>query len=96
MKIRWTGRATGNLEGIFDTIARDSLDAAYRMMGRIRATVRRCADYPNSGRAGRIENTRESPVPGTAYVVVYRVLEKENTIQILAVVHGARNWPESF
>ncbi|WP_267461352.1 type II toxin-antitoxin system RelE/ParE family toxin [Aureimonas sp. SA4125] len=48
---------------------------------------------PYSGRVGRTPGTRELPVTGTPYVVVYRVAER---VEILAVVHGAHTWPESF
>jgi plasmid stabilization system protein ParE len=45
------------------------------------------------GRAGRALNTRELVFADLPYIVVYRVTAN---IEILAVVHTARNWPESF
>jgi toxin ParE1/3/4 len=45
------------------------------------------------GRQGRVGGTRELVVQGTPYIVVYRV---HDDVEILAVVHGARKWPESF
>jgi len=44
------------------------------------------------GRAGRRSGTRELPVPGTPYLLVYRV--KRESVQMLAVLHGARDWQE--
>lgn len=35
----------------------------------------------------------ELVVTGTPYIVVYRLREK---VEILAVVHGARDWPKRF
>ena len=46
------------------------------------------------GRPGRVPGTRELVVPGTRYLVPYRVTG--DTLQILRVYHGARNWPEGF
>lgn len=46
-----------------------------------------------AGRRGRAEATRELVVAGTPSIVVYRVT---TVVEILAVVHAARDWPESF
>jgi plasmid stabilization system protein ParE len=49
---------------------------------------------PYFGRIGRTEGTREITVTGTSYLVAYQIVE--NMIHVLAVMHGARKWPESF
>ena len=46
------------------------------------------------GRPGRVAETRELVVPGSNYLVPYRV--HEGRVEILAIVHAARDWPESF
>jgi len=46
------------------------------------------------GRPGRIVGTRELVVAETAYVVPYRVADRE--VQIPAVFHGARCWPDKL
>lgn len=46
---------------------------------------------PYLGRAGRIRGTRELVVTGTPYVVAYRIMPEG--VQVLAVVHGARDRP---
>jgi plasmid stabilization system protein ParE len=33
---------------------------------------------------------------GNPYVVAYRVKQDEGSVDILAVIHGARKWPEQF
>lgn len=50
--------------------------------------------YPNLGRQGRVRGTRELVVLGTPFVIPYRV--KEGRIEILAVLHGARRWPDAL
>jgi addiction module RelE/StbE family toxin len=58
----------------------------------IERSVRRLVDHPQSGRPGRVEGTRELVVPGTPYVIVYRV-EADQIIVVLRVLHGAQRWP---
>ena len=48
------------------------------------------ADEPHRGRAGRWPHTRELVVP--PYVIPYRV--KGQTVEVLRVFHGAREWPD--
>jgi plasmid stabilization system protein ParE len=46
------------------------------------------------GRPGRVPGTRELVVAGTPYVVAYRVAASQ--IDVLAVIHAARRWPQTF
>ena len=46
------------------------------------------------GRIGRVYGTRELVVTGTPFILPYRISGQH--IQILAVFHGARQWPENF
>jgi plasmid stabilization system protein ParE len=79
---------------IFDFIAADNPTAAYHTVRRIRDAVLRTARMPYVGRSGRVEGTREIAVSGTSYLIAYRVVEQ--TIHVLAILHGAQDWPESF
>ena len=45
------------------------------------------------GRRGRAKDTREFVFADLPYIVVYRVT---NQVEILAVMHTAREWPENF
>ncbi len=94
MKVRWTLPAANQLREIFEYIAAGNLGAAGRMVRRIHNSIEQTAKMPNAGRIGRVAGTREVVVPGTNYLVAYRVVE--DAIQILAIMHGAREWPESF
>lgn len=38
-------------------------------------------------REGRIAGTREFSIPGTGWILVYRVSEEEKTVLVLTVVH---------
>lgn len=94
MRPRWTAPALRDLEAIGDYIARDDPAAAAKTIGRILDQTDLLADQPHLGRAGRIAGTRELVVAATPFVVPYRV--RNGTIEILAVFHGARRWPERF
>ncbi len=47
--------------------------------------------FPNKGRTGRVEGTRELALPPLPFVVVYRVLK--DIVEIANVIHGAQKWP---
>ncbi len=94
VKLRWTLPAVEQLHEIFEYIADDNPEAALRTVERIRLSIRQVSRMPYAGRRGRVGGTREVIVPGTSYVVAYRVLD--DAIHVLAVLHGARQWPESF
>ncbi|MGH2409149.1 MAG: type II toxin-antitoxin system RelE/ParE family toxin [Chloroflexota bacterium] len=94
MKIRWLRHARRQLDEAGEYSARDNPKAAERMVRRIRLAVENLADFPMMGRAGRVIGTRELVVPETPYIVAYRV--REQVVEVLAVHHGARRWPESF
>jgi toxin ParE1/3/4 len=46
------------------------------------------------GRPGRVPGTRELVVSDTPFILPYRV--RDSAVEILAVFHGARQWPEQF
>ncbi len=92
MRIAWTERAGRDLRALRASIAADNPLAAQAVALRILQTVERFAEYPASGRHGRIPNTRESIVPDTPVLIPYRIKDQE--VEILGVIHGARRWPE--
>ena len=94
MRVRWTLPAANQLQSIFEYIAANNRAAAYRTVRRIREAILLTARLPNSGRIGRTKGTREITVSGTSYLVAYKIVE--NMIHVLAILHGAQEWPESF
>ena len=92
MKVRWTHPASLDLKHLQDHIAQENPRAAYNIASLIREDVNQLADHPYSGRGGRVEGTRELVVSETPYIVAYRITSK--SVDILAVIHGARKWPE--
>ena len=94
MRVRWTRRALRALDGIATYIAQDSPAAAGRILARVESAVTQLASHPSMGRSGRVAGTRELVVPGTPFIVPYRV--RDEAVEILTVLHSARRWPEEF
>ncbi|WP_367156196.1 type II toxin-antitoxin system RelE/ParE family toxin [Methylomonas sp. HYX-M1] len=94
MKLVWTEPARQDLREIFTFIAEENPNAARRLLAEIKERAVLLQNNPQLGRAGRVDGTRELVVVGTQYILPYRL--KEQQIQILAVFHGARLWPDNF
>ena len=94
MRVRWLARARANLEAEAEHIARDKPLAADRVLETIRTAVGGLERFPAMGRPGRVMGTRELIIPGTSYIVPYRIRGEE--VQILRVFHAARRWPTKF
>ncbi|MGH6900390.1 MAG: type II toxin-antitoxin system RelE/ParE family toxin [Geminicoccaceae bacterium] len=94
MRIIWSPRALQHMDEIRRFVARDQPAAAIAIAARIRRSVDSLSNLPGRGRPGRVPETRELVVPRTPYIVPYAV--RDDTIEILAVLHSARRWPRSF
>jgi toxin ParE1/3/4 len=88
VKLLWTRPALRHLSEAREYIAIDDPAAANRQIEKIQLTVNRLKAFPMMGRAGLWPGTREFPVPGTPYILVYRI--REGQLRIIAVLHGAR------
>lgn len=91
MLIRWTETALHELDDAIDFIEADNPLGAARMNERIVAAVRNLRTFPRQGRPGRVAETRELPIPGTPFLVVYAVAR--DGIDILRLLHGAQRYP---
>lgn len=91
MKISWLPEAERNRQTQLAYIAERNPRAAIEVGDAIEAAVARLADFPKSGRPGRVQSTRELVVTGTPYVIVYRI-ERAGVV-ILRLLHGAQRWP---
>ena len=91
MRVRWTTDAASDLEKIAERIAKDHPDAAIRTARTIYQGLAALRDFPNRGRIGRIEGTRELVFASLPYIAVYRV--KSETVEVLRIYHAAQDWP---
>jgi toxin ParE1/3/4 len=93
--IEWTEHATRQLEQAHDYIALSNSDeVAARITMQIVTSVQHLDTFPLSGRSGRVSGTRELVVPNTLFIVADAI--DHGRIVILAVYHGAQQWPEVF
>jgi len=88
--VAWSKDALTELGQALSYIAQENSTAAQDLLDKIDATVSQLADMP-IGRPGRVQNTYEKPVTGSPYIVAYHL--SENTVTVLRVIHGRRNWP---
>jgi toxin ParE1/3/4 len=94
VKLEWSLFAIADRDEIFDYIEADNPRAAVAVDDLISSQVQILIQFPEGGRIGRVAGTRELIISGTPYLVAYRVLD--NTVCILRVLHGARQWPEDM
>jgi toxin ParE1/3/4 len=91
----WSPQALDDLAAVRTYIEKDNPTAGQRVALHIIQNVETLLrDHPEMGRPGRVSGTRELVIPGTPFIVPYRLVGKE--IQILRVFHGARRWPDAF
>ena len=90
MRVRWTTDAADDLERICDYIAETSPDSARRVARTIVEGVASLRAFPNRGRPGRVDGTRELVFAPLPFVAVYEVDEE---VHLLRVLHGAQQWP---
>ena len=94
MIIKWLEDAIGDLKALRHYIAQDKPSAANRTAKKILHAVDLLTEQSGIGRPGRVPGTRELIISGTPFIVPYRI--KNNTVEILRVLHGAMQWPEEL
>ncbi len=93
-KLFWTRRALHKLDSIGAKIYSDNPDASERVTKRIVQSADVLLEYPEIGRVGRIEKTRELVLSDIPYILPYKITE--NYISILTILHTAQKWPNTF
>jgi toxin ParE1/3/4 len=91
LKLEWSAFALDDRDEIFSYIEQDNPRAAVLVDDRVGAQVIRLMQFPESGRPGRVEGTRELVIDQTPYIAAYRIID--DTGHILRVLHGALQWP---
>jgi len=95
-RIYWSVNALDELVDIVRYIARDDPAAALEVADAIENSANGLAAMP-TGRKGRVTGTYEKVVRGMPYIVAYALGDEprgHETVTVLRVIHGARDWPE--
>ncbi|MFY9562033.1 MAG: type II toxin-antitoxin system RelE/ParE family toxin [Terriglobales bacterium] len=93
--IEWTEQATRQLDQVHDYIAlSNSEEVAERIAMRIVTSIQQLTTFPMSGRLGRVPGTRELVISNIPFIAAYAI--NHDRIVILAIYHGAQQWPEVF
>ena len=93
MQLRWSPDAAADLGTIIDCIRQDNPAEAQRVGERMYERLGMLAKFPYGGRRGRVDGTRELPLPPLPFIVVYRVPEHADAVEIVNIIHGAQRWP---
>lgn len=90
MRIVWLTPSRQDLAEIILYIAEDNPLAAMELDDDILSAVENLSGFPQMGRLGRVQGTRELVVRDN-YIIVYETLDDE--VRILTVLHASRQWP---
>ncbi len=91
MRVRWTTNAADDLIRIVERIRNDNRLAAECVARTIYNGVAELATFPNRGRIGLVEDTRELVFAPWPYIVAYEIIE--DRVNILRVRHASQEWP---
>jgi addiction module RelE/StbE family toxin len=95
MKVKWTDNAVAHLVNIYEYISLNSPTYAKQMVDKITRRSVQIASHPLSGRkvpeydSEVIRELIEQP-----YRIIYRI--RQDQIDVLAVIHGARLLPDDI
>ena len=90
MQIKWTKRASKNLDKVLLHIAQDNKNASKNFLVETLKKVGFLEEFPLLGRAGVVADTRELVIHEN-YIVYYRIRDEQ--VQILRLLHVKRQYP---
>ena len=89
MRIRWTPTAASDLEHIRNYLRDHYPNLAQATVRKLYEAIRSLRRFPQRGRMGREEGTRELVCAPLPHIVAYRV--REQAIEILHIFHGSQD-----
>ena len=91
MRVRWSKSAADDLERIADYLLIHAPDQAADLVRAVYDAPSTLLTFPNRGRPGRKDETRELVLTPLPYIVVYAV--QGDIIFVVRILHGAQQWP---
>lgn len=92
MTVRWTLTSLRDLDAVHSYISEDNAGAAQATVETMLRGIEALTRNPRMGRTGRVAGSREVVI--APYVIAYR--SRKSVIEVLGIIHGARQWPDSF
>ena len=89
--LRLSPDAAADLEHIVSHIEQDRPEAARRVAETILQRLDTLTAFPEIGRPGRLQGTRELVITGLPFLAVYRVTA--DAVEIGRILHGRQRWP---
>ena len=95
MELNWTEFAIADLDKIEVYISAQGSPAAAidQVLRVIDVAEKVLLEHSSAGRSGRVKGTRELVITGTPFVIIYRLKMQLSQVQVLRVLHYARQWP---
>jgi toxin ParE1/3/4 len=91
MQLRWAASAEADLQHISDYLSEHTPLHAERLVWSIYRAPEILLRTPLIGREGRRAGTRELVLTPLPWILIYVV--REETIDVVRVLHGAQRWP---
>jgi addiction module RelE/StbE family toxin len=91
MQVRWTTAAEDDLQIIADYLFEKTPEHAARLIREIYNAPAALKSFPNRGRAGKKQGTRELVLSSLPYIIVYQV--SSDALHVVRILHGAQEWP---
>lgn len=95
MKIVYSEYVAMDIEEIYEYIAVDDEGAAYEMVGRIEHAILNLLEFPQLGSVSKIKELHAKSIrmiPIEKYLVFYKINKRNDELQILRIIHGARDY----
>jgi toxin ParE1/3/4 len=93
MILIWLPRAIKNRDSLIDYIANENPVAAIDQDEKIEVQTDQLISYPELGKPGSKQGTRELVISRTSFVVVYRIKPKAKRVEIMRVLHTSQQRP---
>ena len=88
MHLRWSPSAAEDLEKIADYLFERAPQYAPAIVRKIQDSCHLLLGFPNIGRLGSQQGTRELVV--SPYIIVYQV--RNEAVYVVRILHGAQDW----
>ncbi len=93
MNVRLSEEAQREIDALYAYYDARSEGVADRIVAALVHSLRGLGRFPLLGKPGHYPGTREHVVPRYGYRIVYEVDVQNDTVGIIRILHGSRQWP---